>query len=887
MERWLGLLIRLYPPEFRRRYGEAMIDLFRQEQIDAAALPRKDRCLLLARVWIDLLITAGRAWLAALEPDTRPTAAAQRSTSMDRLSQDVRYALRSFARRPGFTAVVVATLALGIGANTAIFTLVNEVVLRPLQIGEPNRVVDLVAEVPGGNSFTGFSYADYLEYSDRSSEVLEGVAAYSARRLRLGSGIDAEPVVAQLTTPSYFAVVAVAPTLGTALEPGGDTSVAVISHAFWQSRFGGDPDVLGSTLRLNGTPFTVIGVGPEGFAGTFIGYPTEMWLPLRAGEGILPGFELDDPSMRGLEFIGRLAPGVDREQAQAGLDVLAAQLERQYPVRNRGLEVAVHSTTGVDQSMRGGVLGFLGLLMVVAALVLLITCLNVGGMLLVRAAARRKEMSIRFAMGAGAGRLTRQLLTETLVVFTLGGALGAFVAARSTDLLLAASLSDLPAPRGLELGIDWRVLLFTAAAALVASLVAGLFPAREALRQDLVAGLGSSRGSGGREEGRLRSVFVVAQIAAAVALLIGAGLFLRSLRQGQTLDPGFEADLVAAARLILPEDEFDPQRGLSSFAQLEENLARIPGVESVAVAQRRPIGVVKNPIELEIVGAPAPADGSRLVVDGNSVSAEYFHTVGLPLLAGRAFRPEEGLDHPRVAIVNETMARRFWSREDAVGQQLLVDGERITVVGVAADSRYLIQDDTPLAHMYFPISQDYSPRVAVLVRSAGDPMLLQRELRQELLAIVPSRHPGSFTTLRGVIDRSLLPQRIASAVMMALGTFGLLLACLGIYGVLAHGVHQRTREIGIRMALGGRRQEVVGLVIVSGLRLVALGIVAGAALAVALAPLAGRFLIGVGPVDLPTLVVVTAVFLGVGGLACTGPAPRAARIDPVRSLRLD
>ena len=891
MDRWLRLLIRLYPPTFRRRYGDSMLDFVHRAWADASTLNRRHRYLLLVRMIFDLMLTAGRARLSAFnevfnevfnkkQGTQVPT---QRSGTMDRFGQDVRYAFRSFARRPGLAAVIVGTLALGIGANTAIFTVVNEIVLRPLAIGEPERVVDLAAQVPGGNSFTGFSYADYLEYDQHAGDVLSGVAAYTARRLRMGPDLDGDRVVTQLATPNYFQVVAVEPLLGRTLETGGEPTVAVISHAFWRSRLGGDPAALGSTLHLNGTPFTVIGIGPEGFSGTFIGYPTEVWLPLQAGELVLQNFHLHDPEERGLEFIGRLAPGVDLEQSQASLDVLAAQLERRDPVRNRGLRVGVHPTTGIDYSMRHGVIGFLGLLMVVAGLVLLITCLNVGGLLLARASARQKEMAIRFALGAGAARVVRQLITEALLLFALGAAVGVFVAAQLTTAFLAG-LSDLPAPRGLELEIDWRVLLFTASIAWIASLIAGLFPAREALKQDLVTDLRSRQVA--VQGGRLRSAFVVVQIAAAVALLIGAGLFLRSLREGQSLDPGFEADQVAAGRLTLTDEHEDSALGLQRIAEVRRRLGSLPGIDAVALAQRPPIGVVKNPIEIDIAGIEN-ATGTGLVVDANSVSDGYFDTMEIPLLAGRAFGPGDNSESPRVAIINETMARRFWSLEAAVGQELRQKSERVTVVGVVADSRYLIQETTPIAHVYLPMAQDYAPRVSVLIRAAGDVSTRQKELQAAVQAAVPTQDPGRFMSLRDDIDRSLLPQRLASAVMSALGSFGLLLASLGIYGVLAHSVNERRREIGIRLALGGRREQVVRLIVASGMRLVLIGVVLGATLAFSLTPLITHFLIGVAPIDATTLAAVTLVLLAVGALACWAPALRAAAIDPATSLRFE
>lgn len=809
---------------------------------------------------------------------------------MDRFVQDFRYALRSCVKRPAFTAVVVATLALGIGANTAIFTLVNEIVLRPLPIGEPSRVVDLFAKTPGGNSFTGFSYADYREYRDRN-EVLSDLAAFMGMQVRLGPDMATESVSAQFTSANYFDVIDVEPALGRAFGDHegvlrGGHAVAVISHRFWQRRAGGEDSVLGSTLRINDTPFTVIGVAPEGFEGTFVGFPMELWLPLPAAEMVLPNFDLTDGSRRGLELIGRLGPGFSVERARAAFEVLAVQLEKEHPILNRGHRVGVVPTTGVDHSMRVGVLGFLGVLMVVAGLVLLITCLNVGSLLLARATARQKEMSIRFAMGAGAGRLTRQLLTEAVVLFLLGAALGAFVATRLTGVLLRF-IASLPVPLGFDLGLDWRVLLFTAGAALVTALLAGIFPAREALRRDPIAVLRGGASDDGRRAGRLRNAFVVAQIAGAVALLIGAGLFLRSLQAGMTLDPGFEADLVAATTVTLPDDEYDRPLGLQFFATLHQRVASLPGVESVALARRRPIGVTKNPVEIEVPGYEPPPDQTAVFVDANSVSSEYLQTMRIPLIAGRDFRPDEGAEAQRVAIVNTTMAEQFWPRDGAVGQSFTLGEETVTVVGVARDSRYMIQDDLEMAHIYLPAAQNYAPRMTILVRAADDPLALRARVQQAISALDPDLPRIDFVTLRQTINLSLLPQRVAAAVTVGLGLFGLFLAALGIYGILAHAVSRRTREIGIRIALGGRPGDVVRLVVGTGLRLAAFGIALGLGLGLAIGPLLRSFLVGVRPTDPLTLAAVAGLFLLIASVACFLPARRATRIDPTTTLRFD
>ncbi len=544
------------------------------------------------------------------------------------------------------------------------------------------------------------------------------------------------------------------------------------------------------------------------------------------------------------------------------------------------------ATTGVDHSLRQGVLGFLAILMVVPGLVLLITCLNVGSMLLARATSRQQEMAIRLAVGAGRGHLVKQLLTETVVLFALGGIGGAIVAERLTHALLAL-VATVPVPIGFQLAIDWRVLLFTAAAALLTALLAGLFPAREALRQDPIAALRAGGDQGERRASRLRNAFVVAQTAGAVVLMIVAGLFVRSLREGMTIDLGFEADRVAATRLVLPETKYDTERGRLFYRDLEDRVGRLPGVESAALARQRPIGVTRNPIEIQVPGYDPPPSEPAVLVETNAVGTTYFATMDIPVVSGRNFLRSDVQTGSQVAIVNTTAAERFWPGNDPTGKQFIRDGETVTVVGVAASSRYLVQDDTPIGYVYFPIEQAYSPRMTLLVRSSGDPVELRAQI-QDIIATIDADLPAiDLMTLREGINFSLLPQRVAAAVTAALGIFGLALAALGIYGILSHAVARRTREIGIRLALGGRPASVVGLVVASGMRLVAAGILLGTALALGVTPLLRSFLVGVAPADPITLTTVILVFVSVASLACLLPARRAIKIDPAMTLRFE
>ena len=655
-----------------------------------------------------------------------------------------------------------------------------------------------------------------------------------------------------------------------------------MSHGYWQRRAGGDPSFLGSTILLNETAFTVIGITPEGFQGTFIGIPMEIWAPFATAESILPNFDLSDRAPQGFELIGRLRPNVSVSQAQAAFDVLATELESEHPVEKQGHGVGVVPTTGVDHSMRDGVMGFLGILMAITGLVLLITCLNVGNMLLARGAARQKEMAIRVAMGARRGRLVRQLLTEALLLFTLGGLGGALVAERVARALFRLSSSEWPL--GFRLDLDWRVLAFTAVIALGAALLAGLFPAREALRQDPIGALRVGGNQDTRAAGRLRSAFVVAQIAGAMVLLTGAGLFVRSLWEGVRIDPGFEADRVAVTTITLPETDYSEKRGRLFFTQLLDHVTRLPDVASASIAMRRPIGVSLNPLRIDVPGFDPRGDRPELWVDANAIGTTFLAMMDIPIVRGRDFLPSDDRGPP-VAIVNATMAARFWRDGNSAGQQFVVDGEPVQVVGVAADSRYLIQDDAPMAHFYLPFARNYVARAHLLVRSDTNPLALRSQIQAAIDGLDPSLPPIDLATPRETIDASLLPQRVAASVTATLVLVGLLLAAFGVYGIVVHAVSRRTKEIGIRMALGSSATAAVGLVLRAGMRLVIGGVVLGTAMSLAAAPLLRSFLVGVHPADPLTIVTVIAAFLTVASIACFLPARRATKIDPTTTLR--
>ncbi len=878
---WYRRLLRFYPRAFRDRYGAEMELHFDQTKKDANGV---GRFRFGVRVLVDFVRTAASAWVTTL---VRQSACTFKGGGVvDRFSQDIRFAIRTLRKRPVFTIVVVATLAMGIGANTAIFTIVNEILLRPLPLGEPSKVVDLFAEVPGGNSFGGFSYTDYVDYRDRN-DVLSGLAAFMGVRVDVGSDERARRVSAQFSSENYFDVLQVGTAMGRTFLPtegqrGSGMNVVVVSFGYWQQGMGADSAVIGSTIHVDDVPFTVVGVAARGFEGTFVGFPIQMWLTLPSAERVLTNVDFDDRTAGILELVGRLSANTSVSRAAAAFDILARQLEDENPIANRGRRVGVVQTTGIDHSMRVGVTGFLAVLMVVAGLVLLVTCLNVSGMMLARSTGRQKEMTIRLAVGASRGRLVRQLLTEATVLFGLGGLAGAFVAAWLVDALLVF-ITQLSVPIGFALPMDWRVLLFTASAAFAAAAFAGIFPAREALSRDAASVLRTWE-SEDRRTGRLRSVFVVVQIAGAMVLLVGAGLFARSVLAGVRADLGFDADRVAVTSITLPNDRYDEARGQVFFSQLLTSTAAIPGVASVALAARRPLGVARNPVTVEVPGYQHTGD-QELTVDGNFVSDTYLSTLGVGIIAGRDFAAEDIVGKRNVVVINQTTASRFWPNQTVVGQRIVVAEQVFSVVGVAADSRSLLQDATPVTQVYFPMSVRFAPRMNVVFRSAADPVSFGAQIQTAVARLDASLVVPPPVTLRETMNGALLPQRLAAVVTGGLGLFGFFLAALGVYGILAHAVGTRTKEIGVRLALGGRRTNVLGLVVGSGMRLVLVGVLLGLGLSLLVSPLLRGFLVGVQPFDPITFAVVSLVFMSVASIACYLPARRATRINPATVLR--
>ena len=812
---------------------------------------------------------------------------------MDAL-RDVVHGWRGLRRDPWFTVTAVASLAIGIGTVTAIFTLVNALLLRPLPgIAEPERLVNLYRrEVGDPASSAGFPLKVYEDYR-AATRAFAGLAAYTDRPMSLTRGGESQLVAGQIVSGNYFEVLGVQPARGRFFRPEEDAApgaypVAVVSDSLWRRRFGGDPALVGKDVILNGTPFTVVGIAPRGFGGTYYGFVFDIWVPAAMAETVLARRDLRERDTAWLELVGRLPAGVSLAGAQAVARTVTRRLAQDFP-EDRDFTVELTPVTGYDEELRGGVVGFLAVLLAVSLFVLLIACFNVAGMLLARAAARGKEIAIRLALGMTRRRLVRQLLTESLLLALLGGALGGLLAVWGV-----AALRKLEPPRGVPLVFDFSldpaVLGFTLLVSVLSGVLFGLLPLRQSWRPDLLTALKDLAGAaagGGRL--RLRSGFVVAQVAVCLLLLVTGGLFLHAVRRAAAAAPGFAPERVELLTLDPTVLGYGGAPLQAFFRMLRDRAAGLPGVESVSLADSTPLSVGRlfgaPRTEIAVPGHEPPPGRAALRVEYSRIGSRYFEVLGIPLLAGRDFGAADRTGAARVAIVNRTMAQRFWPGKDAVGQRLVHEKEPVTVVGVVADSKYARIKEAPRDFLYLPFEQVPATRMTLLVRATGEPAALAPALRHEVRRLNRSLPILGLLPMTESIATSRLPQRIAATVAGLIGLVGLLLAAIGIYGVVSYSVARRRREIGIRMALGAGRREVLWLVTRQGVLLALAGVVIGAAGAFALARLLASLLLEMNPNDPQVFGAVAALLLATAAAASFLPARRAAGVDPVVVLR--
>ncbi len=795
---------------------------------------------------------------------------------------DLRYALRQLLKNPGFAVVAILTLALGIGACTAIFSVVNGVLLRPLDYPQPDRIVTLrETNLP---QFPEFAVAppNYLDWV-KQTKSWQCLAAYSGDQVNLTGEGEPQRLIGVRATAHYFDVYGIKPVLGRMFVPEEDAlgkeHVVVLSHAFWQRVFGGKPDVIGRSIQLNGEPYAVIGVAPPHFGEAS---KVDTWVPM--------AFKPDEinADARGghyLAAIGRLRPETTLAQAKAELELLAAQLARQYPDSNKGWGVTIAPL--LDYSVRD-VRTILYTLLGAVGCVLLIACANIANLLLARATARQRELAIRTALGASRRRLVRQLLTESVLLGLAGGAAGIMVARWGLDLLLALAPSTLP--RTSNIHLDASVLIFSLALSLLTGVVFGIAPALLAAQTDVQEGL--KQGSRGSTDarGRLRGALVVLEVAFALVLLGGAGLLARSFMQLTHVDPGFVSANATVMRLALPEKKYEkPEPQLAFANDLLARLGALPGVQSVGLTQSLPL-LSEWVLGFKIEGRPEVLPADMPSTNYYSVSPEYFRAMGIRLIRGRTFNPHDDAHAPRVAVINETLARQFFPNEDPIGKRILVtqgpDAWR-QIVGIVADIKQYGVDKETSSQAYEPFAQAPFRSLNIVLRTTGSPAALAGALRPAVYAIDKDQPVGTIQPLEEILGETIAKQRFAMLLLIVFSAVALVTAAVGIYGVMAYSVVQRTGEFGIRMALGAQRSDVLRLVLSQAGKLVGIGLLLGLGATFLTSRVMGSMLFQTNAHDPVTFALTTLLLTAVALLACFLPARRATRVNPIEALRTE
>jgi putative ABC transport system permease protein len=884
----LGLLA--YPRAFRRRFGAEMRDDFRRR-----------RGLPLAR-----LVSNGVAerWAGVVRwsffPNSTPhlyEPSGRHAMFWDTVRADVRFAIRQALQAPLYTGLAVAALALGIGANSAIFTVVQSILLKPLPYQDPGRMVMVWSHnIKEEKPENPISPANFIDLRDQSRDfvALQGYFSFVTNTPLVIDG-PPEMIVTSFVSPGLFGLLGRQPLLGRTLAESDGAGTLVLSHGYWQRRFGGDPNVVGRTLAIDNEPATIVGVMPPDFVFPYRGMvgPTGFTRTMAVdawGTMLMTGPRMVDQSGRlirnvhYLAAVGRLSPGTTVEQARAGMAAIASRLEQAYPDTNAGWTTTV---TPLHEQVVGEVRPALLVLLAGVGVILLMACVNVANLVLARSVSRQKELAVRAALGANRGRLAQQALTESLILAVTGGLVGLLVVRWGVQGLIALAPANLP--RLHDVAPDWTVLLVTLGVAIVTGTLVGMVPAIFAGRADLRPALqDASRGAiGSRSRHRMRTALVVTELALAVVLTVGAGLLLRSFNSVMALDPGFRPDHLLTMQMAMPARINTPEARRAYYAQLFERLGALPGVTAVGGTTRIPLGSTSVTTTVQVESRPLPV--SELPeVEFRRAMHDYFVAMGIPIKRGRGFTAEDGPNAPPVVVVNEAMARRVFGTDDPIGQHVRMgpnpSGPWSTVVGVIGDIRHAGLEEAPAPEMY--VNYLASPPVApfIALRTSGDPAALAEALRAEARSFDATLALYDIRTMEQIRSESVAERRFLLLLIGAFGVLALVLAAVGVYGVMALVVSERTQEMGVRLALGAAPAEVLRMVVRQAIVLAGTGVAAGIAVATALTPLMASQLFGVPPIDPITYLAVPLLLVAVATVAALVPGRRAMRIDPVRAM---
>ncbi|HST22681.1 MAG TPA: ABC transporter permease [Blastocatellia bacterium] len=809
---------------------------------------------------------------------------------METILQDIRYGVRTLIKHPGFTAVAVIALALGIGANTAIFSVVNSLLLRPLPFSEPDKLVQVwETNLTRGKSEMPASFPNFADWRDQN-HVFEQVVAYTDGSFNLTGTSESERIRSALVSPAFFSTLGISPILGRVFLPEEDQKNKVFSvvmgQRLWQRRFNSDPNIVGKAINLNGDSFTVVGVIAQNAHLPLLPVDIELWVP------ISHGFSFNERGAHYLQVLARLKPEVTIQQAQSDMDSIANSLAERYPDSNTNFSVRL---VPLQQQIVGDFKTALLVLLGAVVFVLLIASANVANMLLARAAARQKEIAIRMALGAGRARLIRQLLTESMLLAFAGGVVGLLLALWGIDLLVAFSPSDIP--RVKEVAIDGRVLGFTLGVSILTGIIFGFVPALQASRPDLNETLkeGGRSATGGIGRQRVRSLLVVAEIALSLVLLVGAGLLIRSFIKLQSVNPGFDSRNVLTMQLDLSGPNYKTGTQVIAFHNLLlEKIKALPGIESASTRSFTPVASDAPYAYLSFAIEGVPVDvANRSVAYYNAVSPDYFQTMRIPVLKGRQFDEHDVRKAQNVTIVNETAARRFFSDEDPIGKRVSLNDENpteedwVTIIGIVKDTKPRALDRESVAEMYMPYDQQPELGMSLMIRTTNKPETMASAVRSELQTLDGNQPVYSIRTLDSVLSESVATPRFRTFLLGAFAAVALILAVVGIYGVMSYSVSQRKHEIGIRMALGAQSTDVLKLVVGQGMALALIGVALGVAGAYGLTRLMSSLLYGVSATDLTTFIVIPVILAGVALGACFVPARRATKVDPMVALRYE